>query len=115
MKNNAVNLKQICELERKLLDPSIRRSKLELNKLIADDFIEIGASGQLYDKMSAIRTILSNLGQTPKEEYYLRSRLLAPDLVLISYTTHDGKSHRSSMWHYTYKSWKILFHQATTF
>ena len=41
-------------LELKLLTPSTRRDVNVLNRLLADDFIEFGASGNIYTKQDVL-------------------------------------------------------------
>ena len=41
---------RILALERKLLDPDVRASSQELDRLIADDFVEFGSSGRIWNK-----------------------------------------------------------------
>ena len=48
---------RILALERKLLDPDVRASSQELDRLIADDFVEFGSSGRIWNK----RDVLSAL------------------------------------------------------
>ena len=45
---------QIKELEEALLIPATRKSKLQLETLLADDFIEHGSSGLIYNKQVVI-------------------------------------------------------------
>lgn len=44
----------IRELEKKLLSPEIRRTPLEIDKLLADDFFEFGSSGNVWYKKDAV-------------------------------------------------------------
>ncbi len=105
-------LQQICSLELRLLQPSVRCSEKELNELIADDFIEIGSSGRIYDKTSAIQAVLSNDHEDLSENYNLNAKQLGSELVLIEYTTRNGEIQRSSVWQHKDQNWVILFHQA---
>jgi hypothetical protein len=48
-------LKLIKALEQSLLDPYVRQSTGQLNKLIADDLLEFGSSGKVYNKQNCIK------------------------------------------------------------
>lgn len=117
------NQKELTEtirlLEEKLLAPATRRSAVELDELLADDFIEFGRSGNVYDKQAVI-------GRIKKEE---TSRMtlsdfkvvcLAPDIVLATYHATKKKSDgqksyslRSSIWRKAGDKWQMVFHQGT--
>jgi RimJ/RimL family protein N-acetyltransferase len=104
--------KLIEALEQSLLDPYVRQSTEQLNKLIADDFLEFGSSGKVYNKQDCI-----------KPDEYLRKfvvsdfkiKELSKDVTLATYkTTEDGiASLRSSIWQRYGDEWKMIFHQGT--
>lgn len=48
---NKVVYEQIYDLEDRLLQPEIRRSREEISMLLADDFVEFGVSGRTFDKL----------------------------------------------------------------
>jgi len=56
--------KLIQHLELSFLDPSMRQSKNQLDKLIADDFIEIGKSGKVYNKQNILDSLPSEEAKT---------------------------------------------------
>ena len=41
-------------LEEELLEPAVRRSADRVGRLLADEFIEIGSAGHVYDKRQTI-------------------------------------------------------------
>jgi len=47
-----------------LLQPNIRQSRDELDRLFAEDFVEFGSSGRVYDKETAIASMIGEQ-QTP--------------------------------------------------
>ncbi len=106
-------------LEESLLGHPVRSSPELLDQLLADDFVEFGASGRVYTK----EEVLAHLPQAPQEEFSVenfRMRRLAPGLVLITYTlTRAGnpatspRSLRSSIWSFQHGRWEIVFHQGT--
>ncbi len=108
-------LKLIQHLELSLLDPPIRQSKNALNKLIADDFVEFGKSGKIYNKQNILDAL-----PTEKPKIFnmidFEIRELSQDIVLARYKTIENGvvSLRSSIWQKVGDpSWQLLFHQGT--
>lgn len=112
-------------LEMQLLQPNIRQSRDELDRLFAEDFVEFGSSGRVYDKETAIASMIGEQ-QTPQyvfdaEIHDLKVKPLAPDLVLATYRlkvvshTLQRKSFslRSSIWKHEDGKWRLVFHQGT--
>lgn len=104
--------KLIEALEQSLLDPSVRQSTEQLNKLIADDFLEFGSSGRVYNKQACIR-----LNDSPRKfsvsDFNIKE--LSKDVMLATYNTiEDGTvSLRSSIWKRYGDEWQLTFHQGT--
>jgi hypothetical protein len=103
---------EIRALETRLLDQAVRASDTELDRLIADDFIEFGASGNVYTKASIIAALNAQpaLPSAIQIENF-RTRVLASDVVLATY--RFGASLRSSLWRRETTDWKVVFHQGT--
>ncbi len=49
--------KTIYDLETSLLKPEIRSSIKDLDSLLADDFMEFGSSGKVYDKKNILERL----------------------------------------------------------
>lgn len=111
-------------LELKLHRPEVRRSPDAVRALLADEFIEFGSSGKVYDKASIIEALVDE----PAAEAALVPDVLdfaicpiAPDVVLITYRSSrrrvDGTAERvtlrSSIWKLIGGRWQMLFHQGT--
>ncbi|UCG63332.1 MAG: nuclear transport factor 2 family protein [Candidatus Zixiibacteriota bacterium] len=110
----------LYELEARLLKPEVRRSSIELEKLLADEFVEFGSSGQVFDK----RAIIESLGKEPQIQISIsnfQSELLGPEIALVTYRAifsgqkgqPDRHSLRSSVWKRTDDTWRMVFHQGT--
>lgn len=104
----------ILDLERRLLDPTIRQSKSDLLTLLADDFLEIGQSGRIYDR----KTVLDHLQETPGfdgprtiESFHLR--LLSTTVAQATYRIKETGTLRSSIWLHKEKKWQMVFNQGT--
>ena len=112
-------VQELKNLEEALLRPEVRRSRVEMDSLLADDFIEYGRSGRVYDKAAILETADKPFdGQLSLHRF--SAKALAPSVVLVNYSSllrhADGdESHslRSSIWSRTEKGWKLVFHQGT--
>ena len=107
----------LCELENKLLQPEVRQSPGDIDRLLADEFVEFGSSGRIHRKqgcvggMAPIRMSLSHFD----------AKLLAPGVALTTYRVvkHDEPrpnmkhSLRSSIWKLMDGRWQMVFHQGT--
>ncbi|MCP5375406.1 MAG: DUF4440 domain-containing protein [Rickettsiaceae bacterium] len=110
----------IKKLELSLLKPEVRSSKDMLDKLIADDFIEFGTSGNKYTK----KDILDRLPNSPEDARYQASDFsieMSPEnFVVVKFKTKkiiNKKetifSSRVSYWRKTDLGWQIFYHKST--
>lgn len=112
------------EIEERLLDPSVRRSRDQLSQLLADEFVEIGCSGRIHDKEGTIQALAGEqfVGALPIADitdYVVRS--LGPDAVLLTYRLvarsalhgQATSSWRCSIWRLIDHRWQVIFHQGT--
>jgi len=112
----------IFELETSLLKSEVRLSREKLNLLLADDFIEFGSSGLIYDKKEILDRLPKN-SQTSPVEFLVSDfavKELSENLILATFKTDkilSDKSHlislRSSIWRKTSDGWQMIFHQGT--
>jgi hypothetical protein len=114
----------IRELEGKLLNPEIRSSREELEKLISPDFIEYGSSGKIYNYPGALAYLMANSGKNFKYNFVnFKTRQLADDTIQALYILETERNrriritNRSSLWRLEEDSagmvWRIVFHQGT--
>lgn len=107
---------KIIYLEKRLLDPKVRKSAEELDKLLADEFIEYCTSGYVCNKQETLDSVSNNeeVEIIPKN-FIVRS--LAQDVVLINFETFNKStgvtSRRSSIWKLIDATWQLFFHQGT--
>jgi hypothetical protein len=47
----------LYQLEEHLLQPEVRHSRDELEKLLADEFVEFGSAGRIYNRQSIIEEL----------------------------------------------------------
>jgi hypothetical protein len=111
---------QIRGLELSLLDPAIRGSARELDRLLADDFFEIGSSGRVFENKARIIVALAEESGFRFSMHDFETRALGEGIVLATYRvvaqTGDDEeprsSLRSSIW-VRRESWQLVFHQGT--
>ncbi len=105
-------------LEIRLLKTEVRKSREELERLLADDFVEIGASGKHWRKADIIESLLSSPGQEIEFDG-MTSRLISEDVILLNYRSwrmqpaERNVALRSSIWKRREGEWQVIFHQGT--
>src|SRR5579871_3288463 len=113
---------QLLASEQTLLDPVVRRDRSRVARLLAEDFVEIGASGKLWSR-EEILTLLETEDYTPPALEDFACRLIAPGVALTTYQTlrTDAQTGthqitlRSSIWVLDTDEdhWRVRFHQGT--
>jgi hypothetical protein len=99
--------------------PGFGTSRADYARMTADDFGEIGASGQRYSR-DYVLEVLEARRNDPVDESDWESRdfhvrELGPDMYLLTYTLRQGArlTRRSTIWRRAGEDWKIVFHQGT--
>ena len=113
--------RHLRDMEEVLLSPEVRSSPASLDKILADGFVEFGASGIVYDKQTMIATLTesSTDGNLLLSDFRLIAR--SDDFATVSYVCdcHDQenrlvrRSLRSSLWKNINSRWQMVFHQGT--
>ncbi|MDZ8068599.1 MAG: DUF4440 domain-containing protein [Nostoc sp. DedQUE08] len=110
------------ELEERLLQPDVRKSATDIMDLLADEFIEFGSSGRVFNKQQIIESLQNESIQplTQRLITEFKTLVLVTGVVLVTYriVRHiSGKqpvhSLRSSIWKLNNDRWKMIFHQDT--
>ncbi|MFJ4714490.1 DUF4440 domain-containing protein [Streptomyces sp. NPDC088785] len=106
--------------ERRLHDPSVRRSGPRVEALLDPDFVEVGASGRrwTYAEMVAALPTLHGSGEhsTPITAALFEGAVLAPGIVHLTYETRieDRRARRSSIWRRDAAGELRLYHHQAT-
>lgn len=101
-------------LEERLLLREIRSDEASLALLIADDFVEFGASGGVWTKTDVIADLQNEVFEK-RLISDVEVRALADDVMLVTYVCHSATtSLRSSIWRRHGEGWQMTFHQGTT-
>nr|WP_272910746.1 nuclear transport factor 2 family protein [Xanthomonas campestris] len=108
-------------MELRLLDPQVRGSAAELERLLDPAFVEFGASGRCYTREEVIAALTTSAAAADYVTDDFSCVLLAPQLAQLRYRTRvhaNGVARcalRSSLWRLDGARWRMLFHQATPF
>jgi len=110
---------ELQRLEESLLRAEVRSSRESVEALLDETFVEIGASGRVYDREQTLNTMTVEINvELPLPDFF--ARLLVSGVALLTYRTvqtiaggERRESRRSSIWMKKGKSWKIVFHQGT--
>ena len=117
-------LDTLRQLEERLLAPEVRASREATDALLADDFVEFGSSGAVYDKASMLAALQEERAEGAQIERHTSEwnvRALSADAALLTYRVEsreapEGRwsaSLRSSIWSRTGAEWRMVFHQGT--
>ncbi|WP_440223633.1 DUF4440 domain-containing protein [Dokdonella sp. MW10] len=108
----------LLQLERDLLDPVVRADAARLDALVADDFLEVGASGRSFGK-DEVMTRLPVEQDVAFTAEAMQAHVLAEGVVLVTYVAERRsggetvRSLRSSIWIRTARGWQMRYHQGT--
>ena len=110
----------LIALELQLQQAETRRNKALLNRLLANGFEEIAASGVRFGKAHVLQRLPEE--QAPSVEAFdFEVRLLSKDVAQVLYKAKLRKagemqtklSLRSSLWQLNSLGWQMVFHQGT--
>jgi hypothetical protein len=121
MEANPSDAQSLQRFEEELLQPNVRNSGERVAELLADDFVEFGSSGRVFNKQQIIDALRQEVGTCHRTMDDLRTNLLAPGVVLVTYriTRHTDEGEpsirllRSSIWKQLAGRWQMVFHQGT--
>ena len=71
-------------LEDRLLQPGERGSASDVSELLADDFVEFGSSGRIFDKKQIVKALRS-AGKIQRSISDFKAEALAPGVILVTY------------------------------
>ncbi len=105
---------KLLTLENQLLDPSVRGSLQQLELLLHEDFIEIGASGRTYDRAQVLDELPSEAADYPVRTIEnVCFRKLSEELVQVFYSIAENETQRTSIWKLEGGQWSMIYHQGT--
>lgn len=113
---------RLYALEQELASTAARCDRARMHDLLADEFIEFGASGRRFTKQEIIGLLSTEDDFTSYELVDFTLTTLGADHALITYTIPPRKgpdgtpkpgSRRSSIWREGVTGWQLVFHQGT--
>ena len=111
------SLDDVIALELEVQTSQCRADPARIQELLAEDFLEIGASGRRWDLASTLEMLRweSQDPDTDIEIADIRARQFAPGVVQILWTSSRSgqRAHRSSIWCLRDARWRLAFHQGT--
>lgn len=100
--------------------PEFGTIRADYERMTADDFWEVGASGRRYSRAYVLDLLEQRAAAAPAEQELEASefccRRLAGKVYLLTYTlvqNRTRKTRRSTIWQRTPSGWRIVFHQGT--
>jgi hypothetical protein len=117
-------VQQLRELEERLLNASARDREAEVFGLLAEEFVEFGSSGRVFDRREIIDAVRAAPppDSTRRSLHDFKAIALSPDVALVTYRAlrYEGRerrevrSLRSSVWRRSPDgAWQMVFHQGT--
>ena len=112
--------KTLLILEQHLLSHAVRSNAEDVSRLLADDFVEFGASGNVWSKAEVVEQLpLQPFTQRTISEFTTKS--LSENTALVTYQCQNvaidqratTNSLRSSVWRKDGEQWQMVFHQGT--
>ena len=103
-------------LEQELQGCSTRSDAERLGHLLADDFVEFGASGTVWGSKAEVIAGLQDEVFSPRGMSGFTVKMLSRGVALVTYRGHRqgvGDSLRSSVWREEHGQWRMVFHQGT--
>jgi len=99
--------------------PEFGTTRADFEKMTAQDFWEIGASGRRYSRAEVLAA-LEKRWSAPHVDVWETSdfqcRKLAAEVFLLTYNLmQDGvrRTRRATVWQRSEEGWKIVYHQGT--
>jgi hypothetical protein len=100
--------------------PEFGTSRADFERMTADDFWEIGASGRRYSRERVLDALEQRYSGGAYEDVWETSgfecRRLAGNVYLLTYTLVQDRvrvTRRSTIWRKSNDGWQILYHQGT--
>jgi len=96
-------------------------TRRDLEAMTADDFWEVGASGRVYDRATALDVVERRYADPPYDPMAglvvsdFGCRPLSADTWLVTYhlMQDERATRRSSIWRRTPTAWQLVYHQGT--
>jgi hypothetical protein len=111
--------KELADREPIFHRPEFGTTRRDFEQMMADDFWEVGASGQKYSREFVLSTLDRRHQSQVVENYTVTDfacRCVAQDSYLVTYQLEQAGgrlSRRATLWRASSTGWKIVYHQGT--
>jgi hypothetical protein len=111
-------LKELQSREPIFHRPELGTSAEDLERQMAPDFFEVGASGRRYSRSYVQEVLLKRYaagGEDPWETSGFHCRQLGSDTYLLTYTLRQEQqvTRRMTVWGRSEQGWQVVYHQGT--
>jgi hypothetical protein len=106
----------VLRLERELQTAECRRDRARVSALLADDFVEVGASGRVWDLASTLELLGAESGDDAVIEVHdLAGRVIGHGFVMARWDSVRAgrRARRTSLWRRDSPGWRLVHHQGT--
>lgn len=99
--------------------PEWGAARADFERMTADDFWEVGASGKRYTRefvLDELERRYATPQQDDLETFGFQCRRLSEDVYLLTYTLRQPEerwTRRATIWRRTAQGWEIVYHQGT--
>ena len=99
-------------------NPEFGTTRKDFDRMMADEFWEVGASGQIYSRSFVLDTLEGRHQRPVTENFQVTNfacQQIAADLFLATYTLNQSGriSRRASLWRQASEGWRVVYHQGT--
>jgi hypothetical protein len=111
-----IDVAEVLQLERELQTAECRRDRARVSALLAEDFVEVGASGRVWDRLSALDLLGAESGADALIEVCdLTGRVMGDGFVMTRWDSDRGgrRTRRTSLWRRGPVGWQLVHHQGT--
>lgn len=99
--------------------PRFARTSADFAGMMAEDYWEVGASGQVYTRAFILEHLAQNPPVDADEAGWIANdfdcRQIGPDTFLLTYflDQQTRRTRRATVWRLTDSAWQVLYHQGT--
>ncbi len=99
--------------------PELGTSRADFERMTADDFWEVGASGRRYSRQLVLDELKRRHSRPHEDVWETRDfycRRLGPETYLLTYMLLQDRrrmTRRATIWERSDEGWKIVYHQGT--
>ena len=110
---------ELITFEKMLLKQPTRSDTAVLQRLLADDFLEFGASGMAFGKKEVLERLPQETSDTQITGYDFKVTMISETVGLVTFKAsklENGQTRlslRSSLWAKRDGNWQMVFHQGT--